>query len=272
MEERSEILQETIDCMPDIVYAKDGDLRYVVANKTGCGLLGIEPAQIIGKRMHEVFAKEAAEMLDANDRRICAERKPMSLEEPIPIEGLGLRIFLTTKTPFYNEDGSPRFLAGVSQDITDRKRSEEALQKSREELSETRTNLLATIRELSTPVLPIRDGVLVVPLVGHMDSQRSAQLTDAILTNIQRHRADTVIIDITGVEIVDTAVANHLIQATRSAALLGAECVLVGIAPGIAQTLVQIGVDFSSIITRRDLQAGVAYAVEKAGEEGLDWA
>jgi rsbT co-antagonist protein RsbR len=151
-----------------------------------------------------------------------------------------------------DEEGRMMFLVGVSQDVTDRKLAEEEVKKRDEELRRTRTNLMATIRELSTPVLPIHDGVLVVPLVGHMDSQRSGQLTEALLAAIQAHRAETVIIDITGLELIDTAVASHLIQTTRAASLLGTDCVLVGIAPSVARTLVQIGIDFGALTTRRD--------------------
>jgi rsbT co-antagonist protein RsbR len=82
---------------------------------------------------------------------------------------------------------------------------------------------------------------------------------------IQKERASVVIIDITGVPTVDTGVANHLIRSTRAAALLGAMCVLVGVAPAVAQTLVQLGVDLGGLVTRSDLQAGIAYALDRLG-------
>jgi rsbT co-antagonist protein RsbR len=264
---RVEAMTRAFELLPDIVFIKDAELRYVMSNKAGADILGQTPESMVGKRMRDVFPEEAAATLDANDRQIFADGRPVSLEENIPVHGLGMRTFLATKTPFYKEDGSPHFLVGIAQDITERKRAEEALEKSREELRETRTNLLETIRELSTPVLPIHDGVLVVPLIGHLDTQRSAQFTDALLLGIQRHRADAVIIDVTGVDYIDNAVANHLLVTIRAAALLGTECVVVGISPKVSRTLTQIGFDFSSVVTRRDLQAGVAYAVERHAEE-----
>jgi anti-anti-sigma factor len=145
---------------------------------------------------------------------------------------------------------------------------EEALRNSEAQLREVisqQSQLIETIRELSTPVIPVHDRILVLPLIGSIDSRRSAQIMEALLMSVQQQQADQVIIDITGVPVVDTAVANHLIQAIRAVSLLGAQCVLVGIAPEVAQTVVQLGVDLSSLITRSNLQAGIAYALARQG-------
>jgi len=122
--------------------------------------------------------------------------------------------------------------------------------------------LLETVRELSTPVIPVHDGVLVLPLVGMMDSSRSAMLMESLLNAVQKERASVVIIDITGVPTVDTGVANHVMRSARAAALLGAQCVLVGVSPAVAQTMVQLGVDLGDLVTRRNLQSGISYALE----------
>jgi anti-anti-sigma regulatory factor len=125
--------------------------------------------------------------------------------------------------------------------------------------------LLETVRELSTPAIPIYDGILVLPLVGNIDTGRAAQVMEAVLTGIAREHASVVIVDVTGVPVIDTGVANHLVQVTQAAQLLGARCLLVGIKPEVAQTLVQLGVNLTSIVTRSDLQAGVAFALERRG-------
>ncbi len=122
-----------------------------------------------------------------------------------------------------------------------------------------------TLRELSTPVLPIYDGILVLPLIGHLDSSRGAHLMDDLLTAIQHHQADVVLIDITGVSLVDTAVANSLIQATRAAGLLGTHCMLVGVSAAVSRTLVHLGVELAQLSTQRDLQAGIAHALKRRG-------
>jgi rsbT co-antagonist protein RsbR len=102
-----------------------------------------------------------------------------------------------------------------------------------------------------------------MPLIGHIDNARSAQIMEELLTGVQKYQADFVIIDITGVPVVDTAIANHLIQAAQAVSLLGAQCVLVGISSEVAQTLVQLGVDLSQLATRGNLQAGIAYAMAR---------
>jgi anti-anti-sigma regulatory factor len=131
------------------------------------------------------------------------------------------------------------------------------------QLSERR--LLQSLRELGTPVMPIHDGILVLPLIGHLDSARGMHLLEDLLQAIQRHRADVVLIDITGVSLVDTTVANSLIQATRAAALLGTRCMMVGVSAAVARTLVQLGIELSQVSTRRDLQAGIELALKERG-------
>ena len=116
------------------------------------------------------------------------------------------------------------------------------------------------IRELSTPVLRIRDRLLLVPIIGLMDSARAHQLTDQVLRSIRQHRAKFVVLDITGVPTVDSAVANHLIQTVQAARLLGARSILTGISPEIAQTLVRIGIDVAKLNAVGDLQEGLAEA------------
>lgn len=131
--------------------------------------------------------------------------------------------------------------------------------------SEEQLRLLETIRKMSTPVIPVLEGVVVMPLVGSLDTERASMVTEALLAGIERHRARVTILDITGVPIVDTAVANALLQAMRSATLLGVQPVLVGITPEVAHTVVHLGVDLSQIVTRSTLQAGIEYAMRQLG-------
>jgi len=113
------------------------------------------------------------------------------------------------------------------------------------------------IKELSTPVLPLRAGLLLLPVIGVIDSDRARQLTEQLLDGIRTHRAKAVVIDLTGVPAVDSAVANHLLQTVRAAKLLGANAVITGISTENAQTLTRIGVDLSGLVTTSDLQSGV---------------
>jgi rsbT co-antagonist protein RsbR len=134
-----------------------------------------------------------------------------------------------------------------------------------QEANATQDQLREAIQELSTPIIPLYTGVLAVPLVGRVDSQRAQALTEAMLEAIAREQAEIVLLDITGVAVVDTNVANHLIQTARAAALLGSQVVLVGISAEVAQTLVQLGLDLGQLVTLSNLQSGLEYALSRQG-------
>lgn len=112
----------------------------------------------------------------------------------------------------------------------------------------------AAIRELSTPIMQVWDGILCLPIVGIMDTGRSADMTDALLRAVVATRARCAIIDITGIEVMDTSTADHFIRMAKAVRLLGAECVLTGMNPQIAQTVVHMGVDMEGVTTHRSLR------------------
>ena len=121
------------------------------------------------------------------------------------------------------------------------------------------------IRELSTPVLPVRERLLILPIIGAIDPQRARQLTEHLLVGIRSNRARVVVMDITGVAQIDAAVANHLVQTVEAARLLGATVIVTGLSPEIAQTLVTIGVDLGKMNTVGDLQGGIEEAERVLG-------
>lgn len=122
---------------------------------------------------------------------------------------------------------------------------------------EARDQLSETVRQLASPVLPLSDGVLVVPLIGAIDSERAQLLTRELLGAVERHKASHVLIDVTGVPVVDTQVARVLLDAASAVRLLGGTTALVGLRPELAQTIVGLGVDLSAVATYADLQAGL---------------
>jgi rsbT co-antagonist protein RsbR len=121
------------------------------------------------------------------------------------------------------------------------------------------------IRELSTPVLPVRERLLILPIIGVIDPQRARQLTEQLLRNIRLNRARVVVMDLTGVPGVDATVANHLVQTVEASRLMGADVIITGISPGIAQTLVAIGVPLGKMVTVGDLQGGIEEAERLLG-------
>lgn len=143
------------------------------------------------------------------------------------------------------------------------KQLEEAKEKLEEHSKELENSLetikrqRAAIAEMGTPIIQVWDQVLCLPVVGVVDSRRSAEMMDTLLTTIVDTECRCVIVDITGVDVVDTQTADHFIKMVRAASLLGAKCMITGVSPQIAQTLTQIGVDLSGIKTLRNLQAGL---------------
>ncbi|TMQ61154.1 MAG: STAS domain-containing protein [Candidatus Eisenbacteria bacterium] len=121
------------------------------------------------------------------------------------------------------------------------------------------------IRELSTPVLQVRERLLILPMIGLIDPHRARQLTEQLLHGIRANRAKVVVIDITGVAAMDANVANHLVLTVEAARLLGATVIVTGLSPEIAQTLVKIGVDLGKMNTVGDLQGGIEEAERLLG-------
>jgi len=121
------------------------------------------------------------------------------------------------------------------------------------------------IRELSTPVLQVRERLLILPIIGMLDTQRAQQVTEQLLRGIRTHRAKVVVVDITGVPDIDQAVANHLVNTVDASRLMGASVIVTGLSAEIAQTLVTIGVDLSKIITVGDLEGGIEEAERVLG-------
>jgi rsbT co-antagonist protein RsbR len=112
----------------------------------------------------------------------------------------------------------------------------------------------AAIRELSTPVMEVWEGVLCVPVVGIVDSARSSQMTDILLQAVVEKRTRCAIIDITGIEVMDTKTVDHFIRMAKAVRLLGSQCVLTGVSPNIAHTMVNMGIDLSDVTTHRSLR------------------
>ncbi|WP_438025149.1 PAS domain-containing protein [Sorangium sp. So ce233] len=156
------------------------------------------------------------------------------------------------------EAGRPPALATIARDLTplhDAERERLALQ---EQVIQAQQ---ATLRELSTPLVPLAEGVVAMPLIGALDRSRAQQAMERLLDGIVQHQFHTAILDVTGVKDVDAESADALLRIARAARLLGAQLVLTGIGPDTAQTLVDLGVDLTGIATRSTLQSAIAHAL-----------
>lgn len=131
---------------------------------------------------------------------------------------------------------------------------------------ETMTRHQAAIRELSTPVIKVYDRILLLPIVGTVDTQRANQIMETVLVQIVEQQAKVIIIDIAGVPVVDTKVADHILQTTAAVQLLGAQTVLTGISASVARTVVQLGVEIGRVETRAKLSEGIELALSIVGK------
>jgi rsbT co-antagonist protein RsbR len=153
--------------------------------------------------------------------------------------------------------GDEMLIISIIRDITTRQQA--ALERERLQDEIIRMQEL-TLRELSTPLIPISEQIVVMPLIGSMDTRRAQQVVETLLQGVAFRRAQVAIIDITGVAVVDTQVANILVHTAQAVRLLGARVLLTGMRPEIAQTLIALGVDLSGIDTYATLQSGIAFA------------
>jgi len=147
------------------------------------------------------------------------------------------------------------------EDVTERKATEEERERLQDEVIHAQQQ---AIKELSTPVIPIMEGVIVMPLVGSIDTLRARDVTRSLLAGISEHQAKVVIVDITGVMVVDTGVVNYLNKTIQAARLKGARTIVTGISDAVAETIVELGIDWSNIETLRDLQTGLTVALSSS--------
>ncbi|MDI3284631.1 STAS domain-containing protein [Polyangium sp. 15x6] len=245
-------------------YALDGitltslDGRVIYANASFKAMSGFGESAV-GRTLEEFYDPE-------NYARLQAEVVPvlfntgawsgiLRIKRPNGSEWLGQ----TSAFLIRDAAGAPTGMAGFFRDVTTS--TAERLQlKLQTELVKTQQRAL---RALGTPLLPIADGVVAMPLVGDIDDARAAEIQRALIDGIASHHARVAILDITGVKLMDAEIADALVSAAKAARLLGVEMLMTGISPAVAKTLVEIGAELSGIVTRGTLQSGIAYALSR---------
>jgi rsbT co-antagonist protein RsbR len=259
--EEREIYEHIVRNAPAFIsrFSPDGKARWVnaacerIIGRKSEDLVGVELFPILypGELMKPVeeYLRIAASGGDVSDYELVLRTKDGEL-----------RTVTWNSFHRFAPDGTLLEVVSFGIDITDRKASEAEHRRLQEEVIAMQA---ATLAELSTPLIPINKEIVVMPLIGSIDEARAQRIMETLLQGITETRAKTAILDITGVAVVDTRVADALLQAARAARMLGAQVILTGIRPEVAQTLVGLGTNFEGIVTRGTLQSGIASALDR---------
>jgi rsbT co-antagonist protein RsbR len=250
-----ELLVALLDSSPSLIFLKDTSYRYIYANRKFAEMNNMSYAELIGKTDESFFPPESAAQLRADEAKVLRTRTAYAYEEAVRSHAR-LGYYSTVKLPVFDAEGELIGVGGFIVDITERKQQEIEQQKTIKAQQES-------LRELSTPLLPIADGVLAMPLIGVVDAARAAEILATLLRGITTHHAHTAILDVTGIRHIDRDIGRTLVDAALAARLVGARVVLTGISPEVAQTLVSLDVDLSGVTTLSTLAGGIAFALAR---------
>jgi len=229
-------------------------------------MLGYEPGELAGDR--DVFTgmvhpDDLEAMVAALQAHFADPSVPYTTEGRLRMkDGTWKWVLGTGMVIERSADGQPLRMIGTYQDIDQQKRFAEERERLQQEVIEAQRQALA---ELSTPIIPIMDRIIVLPLVGGIDTRRARDVMRAVLEGITRYRAKIVILDITGVPVVDSGVADHMNRTIQAARLKGAQTIVTGITDAVAETIVDLGIDWHTFETLRDLQSGLILALDRVG-------
>lgn len=262
LEIERDLLHAMLDSIPFYAYVKDPNHRYIFTNKAHRQLLlGVDTNdEARGKSDLDYFPQEQALQYRADERELMTSGVPLVDHEEASTGPDGSqRWHRTTKIPMYRPDGTLIGMFGTTFDITQEKLTAE-MQRQQQEIITTQQQALL---ELSTPIIPILDQIIIMPLIGPIDTVRARNITRALLAGISEHKARVVMLDITGVPLVDTGVASHLNNTIQAARLKGAHTVVCGISDAVAETIVDLGIDWRDIETVANLRAGLVAALKR---------
>ncbi len=259
--ERDIISRSIIDNHPDVIVVLDGEFRieymnHVPADKSLDDIIGLDFFDYISPSYRE-FAQPAFEQAAQSPDEITSF-ETQGLRRSGGMGSWHSRIF-----PI-RENGVVTHYTQIATDVTEIKQAMEQQNRLQADIIKAQKQ---AIQELSAPVIPIMEGVIILPLVGHIDSHRAHQIMRSLMQGVGQYRARYAIIDITGVPLVDSGVADHLNRSIQAIRLKGAETIITGISDAVAEVVVDLGIDWSEVKTLRNLQSGLHYVVARRREE-----
>ena len=252
-----------INNAPIRIFLKDLRQRFILVNEQFARAGGMRPAECIGLSEADLFPPEQAADLLAVEAQIVASGQPCEREDQVDMVD-GMHWVHSNKFPIHDAEGVCTGIGGLIPDITERRKLDDERLALREQVIEAQQ---AALRELSTPLLPLAEGVLAMPLIGTIDSVRASEILETLLRGISERRVHTAILDITGVREVDIQTADALVGAARAARLLGARVILTGVSPAIARTLVMLDANLDGIAILATLASGIAHAMKSTARK-----
>ncbi|MFT3772356.1 MAG: PAS domain S-box protein [Minicystis sp.] len=279
--EAERIQQAVLDALPVGVIVMDPNGKFLVYNRAADKYAGTAPEGHGGDSTHAFGIFEVDGATPFPNERLPLLRTLQGEEAPEeemivrnPRLAGGECWVHVNGQPIRDESG--KIIAGMVSfsDVTTQRALERQLRTRNEELATSeqgKSTLIERLRlaidELSNPILEVWDDVLAMPIIGVVDSRRTADMVQRLLGEVARTQASFVIVDLTGVEIIDTKTADHILKLMRKVEVVGARCVLTGIRPAVSETLVDIGVDFGRVSTLRNLKHGLREAIRAARRE-----
>jgi rsbT co-antagonist protein RsbR len=260
LRDESRRFRALLEASPDAIvfYDNEGKTQYI--NPSFTRIFGWTQDELLGKRIDFVPPESGSETQDAIRELFSRSSKTVSFgARRLTKSGQIIDVEINAALAIARDDSIRGMIVSL-RDVTAQKRTEIERVQLQEELLRIQAAALA---ELSTPLIPISDDIVVMPLIGTIDANRIGQMIDKLAHDLTVTRARAVILDITGVPVVDTHVASGLIQATQVLRLLGSQVIITGVRPEVAQTLVTIGVVLDEIVTRSTLQSGIGYAMQQ---------
>ncbi len=257
-EQGLQVFKQTIDKAPDgvVVTTITGQLTY--ANTAWIRMSAYADGGL-GKTLSDIVVEDEREKLPMAIQQVMSQGFWRGEWNYLRADGATFPVQISAFV-IRDDQGQPQAITAMVRDLSQQRQAEEERLALQEQVIDAQR---AALREVSTPLIPLADDVVVMPLVGAIDSARAQQIMEVLLEGIAEYQADTVLLDISGVRVVDTQVADALLRAARAVQLLGAQIILTGISADVAQTIVHLGADMGRIMTRANLQEGLRYALEE---------
>ncbi|MDI1447111.1 PAS domain-containing protein [Polyangium sp. 6x1] len=280
LREQQDFIRQVIDSDPNLIFVKDERGTFLLANKAFADVFGKTAEEIVGQHERALSEYAVAEGFLNVDQHVLATLEERTVEEEIHWHTGELRWYQTTKRPLVRPSGEVHVL-GCAVDVTTRLETQRKLEEAAGEVerraveafrqAEAKAALVEELDQklgiietqhqeiltLSAPLLEVAEGVLAVPIVGAMTQTRAVEIMHRLLEAIVDRQVASVVLDLTGLETIETHTADHLMSIVRAIRLLGADAVISGIRPAVAQTIVELGIDLSGFVTKRTLRAAI---------------